>query len=34
MRLARTPPVWMKAGNSIEIEIEIERMRVLGNRVV
>ena len=32
MRLARTPPVWMKAGYSIEIEIE--RTRVLGNRVV
>ena len=32
MRLARTPPVWMKVGDSIEIEIE--RMGVLGNRVV
>ena len=32
MRLARTPPVWVKVGGTIEIEIE--RMGVLGNRVV
>ena len=32
MRLVRTSPAWMKAGD--RIEIEIERMRVLGNRMV